>query len=461
MTVDFIKLALEAIRDIDALRSTDANTKNADNNSTRPVESRINALYRAIGLPGFVSSDSDVLDPNKNNGNLFTIGSLSETEINTLVNERKSEDVKFLARLTAEQLDASLDNIRNKITDSIGDERTKGSLFPMIVNGDLRIYPQDRRVGGAFYPNDIGLTNNKIVYRRPLIELIVLMRLKQEGLANSQDQDELQNAFPELKDAGFFNPSGENILALKTLRGLLDIIFNPEGVRKVLDNTIRDLGRIRTQIRETYDDTPEVSVPAGRQPVRPSDGRGSFEQQELERNLVKSESEAQLTLLDFDDANGQATRNMREAALASIVIDAMLSDSSEIDRLLFEEDVRERKLKQRQRDLNRNLDLILGHYSGISGIDILAVISALFAIEQKDLLGLLNPSNQRRLLSIKGIVIAENADPASAISSNFGGLNTNVADAIDKLENKVKQLFEELENRVNIKKLTEKGYSEE
>jgi hypothetical protein len=445
MSIDFEKFAVSAIKIIDELRSTNADTKNVDSNSAEPVESRINAFYRAVGLPAFVTNeDIKKEDPkNLNNGNLH------ETDPeDPRLEDAQAREISFSEELSEKEQLAFLDDMEESIVSSLkkfsDGGRKKGGLFPMIVNGNIRITPYERRVDGAFFQKQ--KKHNGITYRRPLIELIILLRLRTEGFVDATDKQKLQDSFPELKDAGFFEGSGENLLTIAVLESLLGVITDPEGVVKFIYSTVKNLGRIRSQVRDTFKDSKEATVAEEQPRVGESDGKGKLEQQKAEKEILKSEGEAMITLLEFDDTldvtlRTTVTKNMQNALFAPMILETLLSDTREIDKSIKESEAKKETLDRLHKKLNKNMDLVLGTYSGISGIDVLIVITALFSISEDDLLGLLNKESMKRLEQLKLTTFPR----ASKVNA-----------AIEALEAKTEEIFKILDEQAEKVKLEEK-----
>jgi hypothetical protein len=447
MVIDFEKFAVDAIKSIDELRSTNADLKNLDNNPTKPVESRINAFYRAIGLPAF-TTNVNIKDKELNNGN-FHKSDPNDKKVESLLKDAEKREADFSLELSEEAQKKFLDNIEETVLSRIksgteSGKAKKGTLFPMIVDGNIPILPQSKRVGGAFHQKNSSLVNNDITYRRPLIETIVLLRLRSDGFVSDVDRKKLQNSFSDLQKEGFFDGSSDNLLSIYILDSLLSAITKPDGIMKIIDFTIERLGRVRRQVRDSFKDSKEAIVAEEQPAVGESDGLGEIEKLKEKRELLKSESNARITLLEYDDTleSSETTRNMKDALFAQILLDTLLSDTSDIDKTINEGEAEKKNLDRVHKRLNRNMDLILGAYSGISGIDVLAIITALFLIDEKDLLGLLNKESTDRLSKLKkGAIFTK----------------SNVHEAISALENKTSEIFKIIDEKTKIVDLIEKN----
>lgn len=449
MAVDFVKFAVDGIKILDELRSTNSDPKNVSSNSAKPIESRINTFYRAIGLPAFYD-DETIQDKDYNNGNLFESSSNNTTK--SYLNDAIERDVRFSLELDIDVQTSFLDNSTENILGSVKGPRDtgvrkKGGLFPVVVNGNVKIYPQDRRVAGAFYEKDFSVNEGTVKYRRPLIETIILLRLRGQGLVDATDRENLRQDFSSIVGEDFFDGSAENILTAQILSSLLNALIEPDGIVKLVEATTKKLSRIRKQKRETFKDSKEAIVPAEQQITRESDGQGQLERLKKDRELLKAKNEVRITLLEYDDTiSSDATKNMKEALFSQMVLNALLSDSSDINKSIKECENNENNIDREQKNLNKTMDLLLGSYSGISGVDILIVILALFTINIEDLLGLLNENAIDRLTSLK-----------KKGNTNFSLTKNTVVNSIQALEDKIKELFDIFVERVNIVKLQDKN----
>ena len=452
MAIDFVKFAVDAIKIIDELRSTGADPKDTDHGSAKPIESRINTFYRAIGLPAF-STDKTIEDKELNSGNLHEkFADPENSEVKGFIKDTKLRESNFSLELTEEAQIAFLDNMEETVLGSIkrlneDGGRGKGGLFPMVVNGNIRIIPQDRRVSGAFFQKDSQLGVSNARYRRPLIEAIVLLRLRTQGFINATDVEKLNSDFEDSLPVGFFDGAGENILTLEITKSLANAITDPDGIIKIIDLTIEKLGVVRSQVRASFKDSKEATVAEQQPRTGSSDGEGKFEKQNERREKLKAENDARSSLLGYDDTiSSEVTKNMKDALFMPMVLDAMLTNTNEINKMLEEDKAKEKKLDQQNKRLNKNMDLILGSYSGISGIDVLIVITALFSIQIEDLLGLLNKKSIERLKKIKG----EQELP----------VQIEITKAIKNLENKTIEIFNILDSKVEVISLREENTNE-
>lgn len=422
MAFDFVNFSTKAIKTIDEIRAVNSTPQNVGA-AVEKVESRINAFYRALGLPSFGSSDEN------NSGNYFKTEVSDENLYKLFIRENS-----FLIDIPEDTVKGLLDYNKLKVDDGIkfnGDvpKRLRGSLIPMFVNGNILIFPKNNRVSGAFHVEDWVVDD--IVYKRPLIELIALLRLRGSELSNKVVSNIIKNDF------SFINPDligtvNFNVITSQISVNLLKIVSSdlPDFINK----TVKEINNIRKQIRTSF--KAEIANIPSEQPIElDSDQNGSLEKLKSIQEDIKGQNDVYLSLLEFDDSisNGkEITRNMKEAILSSSILDMIQVDSNDINNKISEETTRFKKLQVQLKTLQQKVDMILGIYSGISGIDILIVITALFLISEDNLLGLMNSASLDRLEDLKG--------------TDFTG--SDVLSSILALESKVNELYNELIQKI-------------
>lgn len=450
MVFDFGKFASDALRAVDRIRSLSGDPTLIDGNPTEPIESRINAFYRALGLPAIVSNASKFPG---NNGNIHSI------EMSEDLKFKFSQRQKAFTDPIPENIVKSFLDGRKKIQETGEDpnnltiadgikflsnssganipKRTRGSLFPLLVDGDIGIFPKENRIAVPFITSK-DVIEDDIKYERPLLEAIILVRLRSEGAGNAQLQDSLNQEFQESLGEDFFADADINIFTISILRELLNSILN---IRNIVRKTVQDLGVIRANIRTAYNS--QVANVPDEQPIAQSiqseTGHIELLKKQQERELATANS--LLALLEYDDtisSGVEITKNMKDAWMADTLLNLITTKSQNIDVSLKETQTRLKKLEQLNKTQQRQMDLLLGTFAGLSGVDIMVVILSLFLISQEVLLGLLNEDNFERLRIIKGNAnLDQLADPLSAV---------------EIVEEKITQIYDLLQQLVNTDK---------
>lgn len=417
---DFEEFAVAAIQTVDSIRSF------GKDGSQTQVEPRINAFYRALGLPTVITQNSSA--PDKNNGNLFSQNTLIYDNFSTQLNIRK---LFFRMTVTQDEINNFLLFNRNHLSDSIKDTtqsgyRQRGVLFPMIVDGEIAIFPQKNRIGNAF-SSDADLQVGTIKYNRPLIEMIVLMRLKLQGVQNQTAQSKVSSDFGSSQSLSAFLP-----ILTGALEGTID------GLDELLYNVVLRANQVKQQTGTNL--TPVIANIAQQSLALNQEQAnlvGKLDIVKQKQNQILSTNQAIMTTLEFDDTfSDSSTRNVKNALLASnllSIISSGVGDQSKIQRDIVNNDRKLEKAILEAKSVFRTLDLLLGTFSGLSGTDILVVITALFEIDLSSLLGLLNDTALNNLQLIKNITFTQINDVVSSIQA----LQQKVTDIYGRIENNV------------------------
>lgn len=440
---NFESFTISAIKSIDEIRS------NGLNASIDPVESRINAFYRALGLPAIRSKNSplDAL----NSGNLFEVSAFSSTEDgqSRILGRLAIRELNFIKPLTEQEIQSFTENL-SSIKENLGvdtlsriesntqskneeKKRLRGTMLPMIVNGDIPIFPQTKRVAGAFKLEE-ELTVGRNKYKRPLIEIIITIRLKGQGAENSNKQGSVSE---DLTSSGEFNFSKVNENLLDTLFASLNSITidkarqEVETVRMVYGNTIKVIPTADNIIEQK----PEVQIVTDTNNIHEEALRKVFQQQkeDLKRSL--------LSIFEYDDTS-QTTlnqgvsfkRNLKESMLEPVLLNIVNPQDENAEREVKEYEEKEDKFKEKMIASFRSLDAVLGKFSGISGTDMLIIMLALFLIDIRYLVGLLNDEGKERLLAF-----------------GLGGadlLGASLRESISELESKVEELYNTVDKMI-------------
>lgn len=446
--LDFAEFAAKIIKAVDDIRSFGgATTTTPTASSNRPTESRINAFYRLLGLPSIIpntipegrtrASSQDPL----NTGNQFAgnaVGISDDSELSRLSSLRERS---YLQPITDEEAKRFVHSNTSKLDDGVpADDQTdakraRGNLFPMIVFGEVPVFPQDRRVADAFLEKSDRIVEDS-EYRPPFIEAVILTRLKGEGVTDPQLQQQLEEDF---------GIAGQdlNILQANIVKALAES-----------SNTIIDrLAKTVTLINESTTEFSAHSVPgintvaeARQEFSKDIETAGSVEKRQAREEARERLQNSLLFAMEF--AN-DGTKNMRDTPLMNELISLTGNQESTDGRKNETKNISSKtkkdvsvaleKTQKKARQAFRELEFLLGTFSGLSGVDVIVIIEALFEININQLIGLLNDDAKLRLEALKGA------------TSSVG-----VADSVTALETKVKEIYSRIMSGANTRKHKEK-----
>ena len=419
--LDFITFSTNIVKEIDSIRSSG---KDGD-----IQESRINALYRAIGLPAIVT-DARAELLKFNNNNIFD--KITDEDI---INGLKNREVLYKTNHTVKmessdpRLKTLFDFNSSSIKDSIsGDSSLRAQLFPMCNNANVDIFPQGKRVGGAFM-TDEGLQFDKTKHYRPLIETIIILRSNALGNFNSGDQNKIIAQGDLSKEFVQISKDIEYSLILS----LSNVVVDMTDVKKTIDRC-----RKQTSDQVVPSATPDQNTDIAENTENP----GEIDRVLKEQKQYIALKDARLSMFGFDDTIGVGelkTRNLKDAVMASSLINIIFSDSGQIETSIKEIEKKKEKVTVSLKQTFRDLDLILGTFSGLSGTDVLVILFALFRLDVTSLMQLLNKDARIRLKGQLGLDYVESFDDSASVIGAIKALETKVEKIINALSSEMEQ----------------------
>jgi len=409
---NFEEYAVNTIRHIDSLRSilTFFGPDIVKEDSlAKPRESRINAFYRSVGLPAVIpkeietdKTESIPIKDEFNNGNIHSDLDFKdyETDLNLRQDsfniEPKEEEIEQLLRSNAQSLDSSIETDDDKNTI----QRSRGMLFPMVVDGRIHVKPQRNRVAGAFMSDDDrkSKTSKDIVHYQPLIETILYIKLRGKNIVNTVAQDAQTDDFNTENIQNLQNP---DLLSLTKLDADADerLTNTLKCIASVLRDTVQKLGRVRKKTgREVNPNA--VAVAQQDQKTRVVDSQlKPLDRQKIRQDDKQAIADAILSLFEYDTVD---RRNIRGGPLAGSLINILTPEEKSVSKT--ENDSVKKQLDKEKlaiKVIYRSVELLFGTFSGISGTDILAITTALYRLDTDYLIDLLNKDAQARLSKIK------------------------------------------------------------
>lgn len=422
---NFEDFAVRAIRYIDSLRSF-------GKVGTAPTESRINAFYRALGLPASMPDNEQAFPDGK--PDQFNNGNVNELDFNTYSADFDERFALFNKKATEGEIKSFLDfnkqDIKAGMSKDETNRRTRGVLFPMVVDGRINVFPQVRRVGGAFM-SDKELKHEQIKYKKSFIESILYFKLKGENAVDSSKQADTSAAF---QNVALGELSANAAIRLK--KTLYTVVTT-------LENTVQKINTVRGQSGASA----ALVVPniAQQNPKLISNDQmvGQLDERVEQQTARENFQNSVIALFQFDDNVTSGTRNLQGDGLVDLFLEMLVPvHNTKRQRRRLNDQVS--KTESDIKHVFRTMDLILGTFSGISGVDILVTMIALFELDAIYLTGLLNKESQDRLKAIKG----ENLPAVTGAKP--------VSESIDKLQTEITKIFDELVEYMAVTKHDEK-----
>jgi hypothetical protein len=466
------------------------------------LESRINTFYRLIGLPA-TRDLAPLLSANSVNPTplqLSQYNTLNYIDSAAIVISDNSKQ-NSTEKLTPEQLANKLSSRENlykaapsveqmlqiiqqplRISDSLfGVPQRKASIFPMIVDAATPVYPLSKRTAPAFYDGDFVLSGAKNTrLPRPFIENVIYIRTYVfAGGNNANFQQSIANNIKKfVKDNSNLSEQDLNILLANTGISTAEFFSQLEGelISKFIEalkscaieyrQIINQANEFKAKVRfsPVSSDTPGVKVGNSSQIVEKSVAG------EIDRTISKISLELEtivkrLSMLPTNQIMEAETNFRADAGIANLNIttDAFMSDFSalitfdreEVEKRLSEANQAKQSLLNQYNKILQKIQYFTGESTGLSVFEVLCIFLALFTIDIKSLVSLLNNDAKNRLLSnpyysfqnsvnnssVSKKPIFTDGENLSKVESALENSSSSVSEAIETLEKTVKEHF--------------------
>lgn len=456
---DVVDFAKKILNEVDQIRSYEFGQADDDTGQKehKPIESRINAFFRLIGLPMFVSIEKK----NKNNktsssGDLsgernlspgyyggkfaqyilqntekdedFSF-SLAEREYNLLDRENKvgtkeMDDAMTQAMRFAIPLAPSVEGIvgptgsmfNYKNSEAIaGQRKVFKKLFPLAPSY-IKITPVKNETARPFlqYTQD-QMPDSQTTLPKPFIETVVRIRLVSAGNAENtaglSKLTDIKNAIKaSIGTEAYKSISSETDSVLSTVEagGMLENLI----LRRLL-SSLPQLAKKWNELTKNQEllyqklkcavsvrTTSAQNSPFGKRTtsaeiiVNPQSEFGQ-QLQTLQKKLAKDQAMQMLlpsddTILGSETNAKNVTKNTVFMSLVTPLTKLLTPDIEDTQNKIKEIEGKIQKTNQRMETLRLELEMMTGEFTGLSVIDIISVIIALFTIDKTDLVALLD-----------------------------------------------------------------------
>ena len=493
--LDIIKFARNMLSEVDGARAYKLAFDNeAKTKSEQPIESRVNAFFRLIGLPMFVTIEAldkknkaaksgageFVLTPGYNEG---------EQIWQTIYNIRNSKDAKLKDPATGNELPAStlVDTRREKVLkereSKIGTETYNKAMIRAMYRVEapklyvkrqifsgydyvkavapfatsyIDVQPHNRELAAPFVPN---LKNTEVggqSLKKPFIETVARIRLSTSSGADQTQEDYMKalrddlTAVSKTAFASDDSVSTEKIpQLLPSEASLLESFIISQMLASV--DKLAEIWVKTQRKREKIVKGMEIAlVPKTESAKQSSFGRQSntslnlqiTPESELGRRRVKLQqrvavSSAIIGLIPTEDALGTTTsaqfsapKNVSSNAMTRPFLSLLRQDLDQEKKKLGEVDRKIQEESRRANQLRLEIEALTGEFTGLSVIDVIFTILALFLIDRKYLIGLLDNRSQDLM----------NLDKTLKEASTAAGSAT-AADSVEEVAEKVRTLY--------------------
>lgn len=473
---DIISFAKDILKEIEALRSfNELGDDSTEPGLRTPLESRLNTFFRLIGLPMIVSETiggnniNKVLTPGFHWGNDLN---LKNSELDNPFSNLKGESIskslsdreEYLRTLEQKIINGD-EEINNNMTLAIKkpmpieanfpaspkdkfdiyERPIKKQLFPLITSF-LNVLPKQNEMARPFL-KDINKQkiDSRTYLKKPFIETVIKIKVSLSKKNNSFSVDFLNTLSQNSINKDFFNELEFQI------NNSTDSVID-KRIKESLKNSINQVAKRWSRIKKDKDSLcrkNDFVISAKTQSSKESlfgkkvnistklsnNYENSVKMQELIQNKAKEEVLLQLVLPTDYNKSGYSLINPFIKIISSEldIINSQIKD--------LEDDVT--RQTQNMENIRFEMDSFTGEFTGISILDIIAVISGLFFLGLEDLFYLLDEETRDIIKSTDDLKNAFNSyEPSANLERTLSSIN--------KLQLNVNMIYSIFNYYVNI-----------
>lgn len=381
-------------------------------------ESRINALYRLIGLPTELDLDNKFSIIDENEKKITNKQDLSKHLVQREFEQLQLTFKQFLSANNTDELNKQLDSLQatdKKLIAGLFDrnEINVNRLFPAVQFSQIQnVVEPNNRIAPSFASTEERYVN-KTLTQPPFLESIITIRLLQQsggGQINTQGAVEdvillsLGYALGELAKQYQRNQAEAEKHLTDGIAMIRDKVLG-------VDSAAVKAANINANSRENDNITTGLDI-------RSQHIKTQAQLYEAIISLLPTENDVIPIGIDIGGVPFQS-RNIKENALTHSFLSIVNSNSDALQRIIKENKKVMQKRQLTQDKLTAELGSIIGQISGISLAEIIIVISALFVLDENNLIGLLSKSRFNQL-----IAASDNNTSTSGSTDANGNQNT-------------------------------------
>lgn len=455
MSVDYLLFYKKILSTVQPMRSL-AGYMPGDNYSPTGIfngnggESPINCLYRALGLPairediasidessGYRLSYDDTINYHSKNSFVDADAILSAAisrelsfpseKTGTIVATNDAIRRGYAAMTDPIQIDGSLVLLANS-TD--GNAIRKPSIFPLVVLGDVPVFPIARRTAAIFNSGDQIVNGTRLP--RTFIESVIYDKIFGSNDSNPSQENAvlLLSAVTSALRTALKMAALQYAKALKQIRDEYNNVLYIPAIRAGVDPT-KKTGYLDI----TYDEL--VAAVGQLVTIEP---RTVTELRELDAQIAEEEkilfsvptvkrSQVEKSLRDIKGVDSQVVPDL----FISDILDVATASSNSLKKKREQIEAKISQSRALMESLRSTVDVLSGESIGFGVFDLLSIFIAIYESSAADLIGLLNEQAKNRL---------KNQTEFAQVSFDFASV-PDLSTSLDKLEKKVQQCLAE------------------
>jgi hypothetical protein len=479
---DVIKFARSVLSEVENTRSYDLIFDNESKQGSHlPTESRVNAFFRLIGLPMFISempknpksgtsgekTDEKILTPGLHEGEQEK-GVIIQNSINSMFKNPDGRENNELSVSTLLSLrEGMLIGRESRMgTEAFNDAMISSFYEPIdpILNANVWrssnyafIYPALNELARPFVPDPNDYKVDDQALKGPFIETVIRIRAVSARGGNQTQQNYLQqmrDSLQSLSESAFASdnealrnsvpelvPEEATLLEASIISNMMSSI---EQLAKKWVALIRKKERLASDVRVTL--VPKTGSakqsPFGKRSnislslqIEPKTDLGRRRAKLKQRIAV---ADAMFALLPTEDATDKKTsaqfsapRNISSNALTGTFLSILRQDLDQERSKLAAVENRIKEESQKADALRTEMEMMTGEFTGLSILDVVFTILGLFLVDIEELVAMLDKKTQdlMRLDTTLESVVDSAGD-------------TTTKEAVESLEEKVKTLYQ-------------------
>lgn len=400
-------------------------------------ESRINALYRLIGLPSDASLSNSFNLLNADGSAISNKGDLSKALLNREYEQLLITFKQYLSANSVAELNTQINSVQQQDQQLIAElfdpnylQKHTTRLFPIIQYSQIQNVVEARnRIAPPFASTEERFVDAKLM-TPPFLESVITIRLlPQSGGTKINTQGAVEDvvvqalgyALGEIAKQYHRNQADAEKQLLDGIALIREKVagVNSAAVKKAdlnantrENDNITTAGDIRSAYTETTINTYEAII-----------------------SLLPLENDIIPIGTDVNGAPFQA-RNIKENALTATFAEIIKSNLGALERAQQESKKVLQKRQLTQDKLTAELGSAIGQIGGISLAEIVIIIAALFVLDEQDLVGLISKSRFDQLISASN----NNTSASSPGITDTGSAQTaekqlNIFDILKQFQN--------------------------
>lgn len=368
--------------------------------SSTKHESRLNCLYRMLGLPTELNLDNSFSLSDSSGNNITNRDDLVKVLVQREFEQLLQTVKQFLSANSEQELNTQLNSAQeqvNKIISQLFDphylQKHTRRLFPMVQFSQVQnVVELTNRIAPSFASTSERYVN-KVLAQPPFLETAISIRLLPQS---GGSQINTQGAV-------------EDIILASLARGLKELARRyHENQVEAEKHLIDGIALIRSKVTgvnsslvkqaDLNANTRESNSPQTQADTISKNQNTQNEIYEAAVSLLPTENDIIPTGIQIDDVPFQS-RNIKNNALTQSFTTILKVNTDALQRSITESGKVLQKRQLRQDKLTAEVSSIIGEINGVSLAEIVIVLSALFVLDEEDLVGLISQSRFDQLIS--------------------------------------------------------------